>query len=1011
MKILAIDDSKDNLTVLKAILADRLPGARLQTALNGRDGIALIRSEDPDVILLDIVMPEMDGYEVCRILKEDPHLRLIPVIFLTALGANRDSRVKALEAGGEGFLSKPIDEIELVAQLRAMVKVKAAASMREHEQGRLATLVAERTHELQQANDAMNALVADLKAENQLRQATSDALCASEERLRLALKGSNQGIFDMNLRTRLAIVNLEYFEMLGHFHGATECDADWWLAQIHPDDQAEALRTLTECMQGVRTEYRMEYRLKTKQAKWIWVSSNGKVVEFDSDGRPLRLLGIHADITERKKTEEELWRKTQLQRLLMDISSTYISLPLDRVDSAIEVSLGELGGFIDAERAYRFDYDFEREICVNTHEWCADGQSPKLDQRQAVSLSLLQDWLAAHRRGEAYCILDVSKLPPDHRICQAFGLEGISSLITVPLIDDERCLGFVGFDSIRSHYIYSETEQRLLKVFAQMLVNIRKRQETEAILRQSREQAEAATQAKNDFLANMSHEIRTPMNAVIGMTDLLLDRPLDREQQEYAHTIRSSGEALMTIINDILDFSKIEAGRLDIEEHEFDLIRCVEETIEMMVPKAMEKDIELTCEIGNQVPSLVVGDSGRLRQILLNLLANALKFTHRGEVGLDISAQPSQAGFLLSFAVHDTGIGIQPEKLNRIFEAFTQADTSTTRRYGGTGLGLSISRRLSELMGGSMWAESTINRGSVFHFDVHVGAAKHPKNLQPGQPPFVLARNKILVVDDSLNNLKVVSTQLTRWGLQPVVFSDPFAALQAIRDGQEFAMMITDMQMPGMNGIMLIKEVRKILTEQQLPVMVLTSMGQAGYDPNIGITAHLSKPVRSNIFYQHLSAILLGDPSGLVPRSGTPPSLLAQPSTCSLRLLVVEDNIVNQKVALRMLDRLGYQADLAGDGIEALDCLKKNPYDVILMDIQMPRMNGLEATREILARFSDQQCPLVIGMSAHAAAQDRQLGLDAGMIDYLTKPVQLAQLRDLLWKTQQRLEIHQHANR
>ena len=1297
MKLLAIDDSKDNLTVLKAIVLDRLPGARLQTALNGPDGIALARAEDPDVILLDIVMPGMDGYEVCRTLKEDAHLRLIPVIFMTALGADRDSRVKALEAGAEGFLAKPVDEIELVAQLRAMVKLKAAATMREQEQERLADQVVERTKDLQHANESMHQLLEDLKTENRRHEATAAALHGSEERLRLALTGSHQGIFDLNLRTLKAVVNPEYFEMLGYDPGQTECDAEWWLAQVHPSDLAATTRTLTECSQGTRTEYCMEYRLKTKQGHWKWIASMGRVVEADAEGQPMRLLGTHADITERKKfeevqaflartgggtldqpffpamasflaeslgmdficidrleadglmartealwtdgllaeniiyalegtpcgelagkeiycfpsgvaqrfpqdqilqdfgadsyigvtlfshsgqpigliavmsrrpltnrplaeavlkmaalraaaelerldgekallkkeeeyrdliqnlatgivvhdtqttillsnvtaanllglsedqlqgktaldpawrflredgttmpvaeypvnlvlasgvpfadyvlgicrpdrdhpcwvlcsgypvrdgrdrvmqavitftditerkqTEEELRRKTQLQRLLMDISSTYISLPLDQVGRAIEVSLGELGGFLVANRAYLFDYDFEREICLNTHEWCAAGTPPKIDQRKAVSLSLLPDWVAAHRRGETHSLIEIPALPPDHRLRLALDLQGLNSLITVPLIDDERCLGFVGFDSVNRRRHYSETELRLLKVFAQMLVNIRKRQETEAILRLSRAQAEAATQAKNDFLANMSHEIRTPMNAVIGMTDLLLDRPLDREQREFAHTIRSSGEALMSIINDILDFSKIEAGRLDLEEHDFDLIRCVEETIEMMVSKAVEKDIELTCEIGSEVPHLVIGDAGRLRQILLNLLANALKFTHQGEVGVTVSSKPTGAGFLLSFAVHDTGIGISSDKLNRIFDAFTQADTSTTRRYGGTGLGLSISRRLCELMGGNMRAESTPDRGSTFHFDIHVAVAKHPKSVNPSQLPFTLERNKVLVVDDSPNNLKVVSTQLTRWGLQPTLFNDPFAALQAIRGGHDFVLMITDMQMPGMDGIALIKEVRKLRTEQELPVMVLTSMGQAGYDPSIGITSHLSKPVRSNVLYQHLSAILLGDDSAL-KAADAQGSLPALPGANSLNLLVVEDNVVNQKVAMRMLDRLGYRADLAADGIEALERLQLKRYDIVLMDIQMPRMNGLEATREIQARAVGGRCPVVIGMSAHVGTQDRQQGLDAGMIDYLTKPVQLAQLRDLLWKTQQQLELQQHS--
>lgn len=677
--------------------------------------------------------------------------------------------------------------------------------------------------------------------------------------------------------------------------------------------------------------------IERKKDGSLFINQQTAIPVRDEDDSVKYVISVMEDITERRRTEDEIRRQKRYFETLVENSPVAI------------VTLDHQHRITGCNPAFESLFGYSRSEIQHQNIDALIAPEEELEYAKSLSAAVVSRGkvhLIGRRKRKDGSLVDV----------EIFG---------VPVVVDDQPIGVLG--------IYHDISDLL----------------------EARRQAEAAAQAKAEFLANMSHEIRTPLNAVIGMTSLLLDTSLDAEQKNFVETIRTSGDSLLTIINDILDFSKIEAGKMVMEKQPFYLSDCIESAMDLLASKASEKGLDLSYLIQENTPNRLVGDVTRLRQVLVNLLSNAVKFTENGGVFVTVEAEKldQETAYRVHFSVRDTGIGIPPERLDRLFKPFSQVDASTSRKFGGTGLGLSISKRLVEMMGGEIWVESEVGKGSTFHFTIQAEASPATRLLPHQMQTEELSERSILIVDDNAMNRMIISRQTGRWKMKPYSVSSGQEALELIRKGEVFDIALIDMQMPEMDGVRVAEEIRKLPAGQHLPMVLFTSLG---YKPAAAtqdlFTTVLYKPLKPTQLYETLISVLNGKPRPQ-PKKHTAPVI---DHTCAqkypLHILLAEDNLVNQKVAIGILQRMGYHVDVAANGLEVLEALHRQHYDVVLLDVQMPEMDGEEAAQEICLRYPPEQRPVLIAMTANALEGDRERYLSLGMDDYISKPIRVEEL-------------------
>lgn len=825
----------------------------------------------------------------------------------------------------------------------------------------------------------------------------------------------------------------------------------WWKEQIINNDfvnipdvtslprEASAEKEFLKLTQ-VKSLVAVPIRAKDAVVGFIGMESISNKKKWDNSN--INLLKILANTIAETRfkiaAQEEIEKLTQMQTILLNIAKIYINTPLTQVKGAILDSLREMAEFVGADRSYIFDYDFQNNITINTYEWCAAGISPEIENLKSVPIDMLHDWLEMHKTGEAFIVPDVAKLPNDGPTSVRGILEPqhVKSIISVPMIDDGVLIGFVGFDSVKHYHIYSDREKYLLSFFAQMIVSVKRKSYYEQAMNQAKEKAEEANRAKTEFLANISHEIRTPLNSVIGFTELLSRTPLNISQKKFVENANISAQSLLEIINDVLDFSKIEAGKLELSPIKTDLIDFTEQICDVIKYQAINKELELLLNVQPNLPRFAIIDPLRVKQVLLNLLSNAIKFTSKGEVELKITYTKTAEGRgVFSFFVRDTGIGISREDQSRLFNAFVQADSSTTRKFGGTGLGLVISSHLVHKMGGVIEIDSTLGRGSTFYFSIETESDDSVIEFKPDK----LNIERVLIVDDNKHNRQILEYALETWNIESVSCEDGLDAIKLVKMSEPFDVIIIDYKMPVINGIDTIRMMRadSSFNKRKQPVIIMSTSEESTYiddeSKQSGIIHLLTKPVKLRDLYNYL--LNLSKSGELPPLSERVPyiapnegleasidiknSVHSSPKTFENSsngsgiqaqltgiiekpvILIAEDVQMNLILLRTLIKNFIPNARVyeAYNGMEAFNIAEMQKPDLIFMDVQMPIMDGLASTRQIRKEEVKKNIrTTIIALTAGASLDDKEKCMNAGMDYYLAKPINQKELKKVLNK-------------
>ena len=875
----------------------------------------------------------------------------------------------SLSAGACGVISRDRPSAEIVAKIKALLRPAETAASDPHQ----VTISGdgspqERTYREQDLVEALESACDDIsrlqqryEVELAQRRKVELALMESEafyqslvETLPLAmLRKDLQGRFTFANRLLCEALRRTPEEIVGR------TDYDFFPRELAEKYRGDDRRVLEAERDLEVTE---EFQTPSGERRYTHVV---KTPVYDATGNLVGIQGIFSDVTEKKRAEIELQQTQARLQAVLD-AATRVSIIATDVNGVIDV----------------FNVGAERMLGYSAEEMLGK-QTPQVIHLESEIMARSQELtgeLGRQIEGFRVFVENASRGQPDEREWTYVRKDGsrlpVNQVVTARRDREGHVIGFLA-----------------------IAIDISARKRAEADILKAKEAAESANRAKSDFLANMSHEIRTPLNAIIGMTELVLDTELSLSQHEYLGMVNESGESLLAIVNDILDFSKIEAGKLSLEETPFNIREHLGDTLKSLALRAHRKRLELVCHIAPDVPSIINGDPHRLRQLVINLVGNAIKFTEVGEIVLDVAVERvEETGPMLHLQVADTGVGIPQEKLDTIFEAFEQADTSTTRRYGGTGLGLAIVSRLVDLMDGNIWVESEVGHGSVFHFTARFKQldSEAPQTDSNSHPP-QLNGLRVLVVDDNASSRRILKEMLENWGMQPHTASNLRDGIAELRRSSEirapYALALVDSSLPGGDGLELVRQIRAQGPAQGEVIMLLTSADRAdaiSHFQQLGVSGCLIKPIKQS---ELLDAIVAAVGTSRQVMIEAPSSGSVRIAARSRSILLAEDSPINQKLAIGLLERWGHRVAVATTGLEAVRLTAEQSYDLVLMDVQMPELDGLDATRQIRRREQQQGGHLpIIAMTAHAMKGDRELCLQAGMDGYLMKPIRAEQL-------------------